>query len=295
MPIVRLLPATDSDRPVASRVAIYGPTGKFKTTSIIKTWPRTYKDHEKIAILSYPGEKGWGTIPRDDPEIVASVWEIDDIEKVNPHAVIKEVEKFTADAAASNVATFAGDGAHKLYPWYFRRALLDKIANAPKGWDGDEDKLFGPTYGQAHNDYGLYMTKLLSSTIPYVVVTFWDSLERLDPENTSRSAPKGQYPDLPGVMARNVGGEFSATLYAEATEPDMRGRSRGFWVTRPEGRIRAACIKVPPGIGEKIPVRIPQHFDVLQMYMSGNSVGATELAKKLLGSESILAPLASKP
>ena len=284
MPYIQLRPDSYSDRPVASRVALFGPPATFKTTAIVKTWPRQHGDRDKLAILSYPGEKGWETIPRDDPDLLPFVWEIEDPEKISPHQIVKEVESTTARILAGEfgkVATFAGDGAHKLYQWYLMRAHQDRIANPPRDWDGDEDKLLGPAYGQAHKDYGLYMTRLLSAKVPYVVVTFWQSMEKDDPDDLRRRAPKHIFPDLPGQMAKNIVGEFSAVMFCEATPPDMRGRSRGFWLTRPEGRVWGACIKVPPEIGQNIPVRIPQHFDVLQKYMAGEHEAADKLAREI--------------
>jgi len=282
MPFKRL--EVDSTKPVASRVALFGPPASFKTTAIVTTWPRVYEDRDTMVVLSLPGEKGWETIPRNEPTLVSLVWEVEDIAKVSPHAVVKEVESTIAQAVSGTygkITTLALDGAHKLYPWYLQRALLDKVANAPQGWDGDEEKLVGPAYGQAHKDYGLLLTKVLASTVPYIVVTFWQSLEKDDADDLRRRAPKHIFPDLPGQMAKNVVGEFSATLFCETTPADMQGRSRGTWLTRPEGRVWGACIKVPPEIGKKIPVRIPQHFGVLQAYMAGKDQDAGALIQTL--------------
>lgn len=271
-----------ADRPIAGRVGIFGSVATFKTSSIVQTWPRKFGDRDKMVIFSFPGEKGWETIPRNEPDLVPIIWEVDDPDRISPHQVVKEVEATITKVLAGEygkVTTFAGDGAHKLYPWYFRRALADKLANPPKSWDGDEDKLFGPSYGQAHLDYGHLMTKILSSNVPYAVMTFWESMEPDNPKDRSRDATRHAFPDLPGMMARNAAGEFSAMLFAEVTLPDMRGRSRGTWLTRPEGRVWGAHIKVPPEVGQRIPVRIPQDFCVLQQYMMGQHEEAAEYVK----------------
>lgn len=284
MTILRVGPGFDADRPVASRIGLFGPVGTFKTTSIVQTWPRKGHGGERLIILSCPGEKGWETIPRNEPDLVSLVWEVVDIEKVSPHTVIKEVESAIAQALAGTygpVTSFALDGGHKLYPWYFERALADKLANPPKNWDGDEDKLVGPAYGQAHRDFGLQLAKLSAAKIPFLICTFWDSEERDDPKDRRKDAPTHVFPDLPGKMAKQVVGEFGAMLYCETTLPDPRGRSRGTWLTRREGRIWGASVKVPPAIGQTIPVRIPQSFEVLQRYMMGDTAGAAALSKAL--------------
>lgn len=284
MPIVRLSSNVDLDRPIASRVALFGPPATFKTTAIVQSWPRKFGDRDKLVIFSLPGEKGWETIPRNESDIIPLIWEIEDPAKARPHQVIKEVEEAAAKVAAGEygkAATLALDGAHKLYPWYFQRAFLDRVANPPPNWDGDEEKLVGPSYGIAHREYGLFMSKILASTIPYIVVTFWESMEKDDPQNKSRDAKRFAYPDLPGQMARNAVGEFSACLFCEATAANIKGEARGYWLTRPEGRVKGACIKVPHEIGRKIPTRIPQHFEVLQRYMVGDDKGAAELARKV--------------
>lgn len=275
----------DSDRPVASRVALVGPPNSLKTTAIVKTWPRQYQDRDTLVILSYPGEKGWETIPRDEPNLISLVWEVEDSTKpLTPTVVVREVESVTAQVlsgAYGKVATFAGDGAHKLYQWYFQQALAEKIANAPRDWDGNEETFVGPAYGQAHKDYGLYLTKILSSSVPYAVMTFWQGLDREDPLNLSKKAPRAYFPDLPGMMARNAVGEFSATLFSEVSKPEMSGLVRGSWITRIEGIHQGIGIKVNPDIAQKIPVRIPQHFGVLQRYMAGDAEGAKLLTAHL--------------
>ena len=294
MPYTVLGPSTSSDRPVASRVGLFGPVGTLKTTSIVETWPRKGHGGETLVILSCPGEKGWETIPRGEKDLIPLIWEVEDLDKVSPHKVIKEVESAIAQAvsgAYGPITTFALDGCHKLYPWYFERALADKIASPPKDWDGDEDKLAGPAYGQAHKDFGLMLAKLSAAKVPHLVCTFWDSEERDDPKDRRRTAPTHLFPDLPGKMAKNVVGEFGAMLYCETTLPDPRGRSRGAWLTRREGRVWGASVKVPPAIGQTIPVRIPQHFEVLQRYMNGDAVGAAEFAKRVQPVPSVLVPL----
>ena len=265
----------------------------MKTSSIIKPvaqggWPRT--EEAKLAILSYPGEKGYDTIPRDDPTVLPFIFEFADIEKLSPFEVVHKVESATAAVLSGKygtIMTFAGDGGHKLYEWYFQRAFLDKLNNPPKGWDGNEEKMVGPAYGQAHKDYGLYMTKLLTSSVPYAVVTFWNGLDKIDPLNPDKNAPRAYFADLPGLMGRRVGGEFSAALFAETLPADQQGFMIGRWVTKIEGHLQGIGIKVDPRIAQNIPRRIPQHFGILQAHMSGDHVRAATMTAQFLAEQPV--------
>ncbi|MEK6879083.1 MAG: hypothetical protein AABY22_05715, partial [Nanoarchaeota archaeon] len=62
---------TPQDSTVARRVLIVGAPGSMKTTSLL-TWPKP------LHILSYPGEKGWETIPTNLEGVKAYVWDVDD-------------------------------------------------------------------------------------------------------------------------------------------------------------------------------------------------------------------------
>ena len=111
------------------RVLISGKPNSRKTASL-HTWPHDAAG--LLHIMSYPGEKGHQTIDLTDPYVRAYVWEVDDITKASPHAIIKEVESTTWQILAGEhdpCRTFAGDGLHKLYGVYYQRAYLNLIAS----------------------------------------------------------------------------------------------------------------------------------------------------------------------
>ena len=254
------------------RVLISGAPCTLKTTAIL-TWPKP------IHIVSYPGEKGYETIPVGVEGVHPYVWEIDDITTVSPAAVVREVETLTTEILSGKygeVKTFAGDGLHKLYGWFFQATFNDLVAQAGQrsNWDGDEEKLRGPAYGQTHagpdgGSFGKYITKTLQTSTPYIVMTLWEGATKDNPDDTSRKATSHIFPDLPGLAAKRIVGEFGAVVYSTVSLPDPHGRINGSWQLRPEGKVWGVGVKVPPEIGRTLPVRVPQDFTVLEELLSG--------------------------
>lgn len=260
--------------PPARRVLISGAPNTLKTTSLL-TWPKP------LHIVSYPGEKGYETIPVNVEGVHPYVWEIDDITKVSPAAVVREVETLTMEILSGKhgeVKTFAGDGLHKLYGWYYQMVFDDLLTQASqrKTWDGNEEGLRGPAYGLTHagadgGTFGRYVTKTLATATPYIVMTLWEGATKDNPEDTSRNAPKHIFPDLPGMAAKRIVGEFGAVVYSTVTTPvaDPQGQLVGSWQLRPESRVWGVGAKVPPEIGRTLPVRCPQDFQVLEDLLTG--------------------------
>lgn len=262
----------DDRLPPARRVLISGAPNTLKTTAML-SWPKP------IHIVSYPGEKGYETIPTGVDGIHSYVWQIDDITQVSPAAVVREVETLTMEILSGKygeVKTFAGDGLHKLYGWYYQAMFNDLLstASARKDWDGDEEKIRGPAYGMTHGgadggSFGRYVTKTLQTLTPYVVMSLWEGATKDDPDDRRRTAPKHIFPDLPGMAAKRIVGEFGACLYSTVTLPDPQGRISGQWQLRPEGQVWGAGVKVSKEIAMKLPAKIPQDFLVLEELLSG--------------------------
>ena len=232
-----------------SRVLITGPPNTRKTTSLA-TWPRP------IHIISYPGEKGASSIPVEEEGINAYVYKEDDISKSSPGAIVKEIEKMTIEiltGAHGPIATFAGDGLHKLYELYYQREHRALIEAYP---GDDEDKLAGRAYGNAHKEFLLYLTKTSYAKIDNAVFTVWDGLDRDDPE--AKRGPTHIYPDLPGKMARRIVGEFSVVLFAKLglPQPDS-SKQRASWQIQPVGKIHGCGVKIPAHIAAKLPKEVP--------------------------------------
>lgn len=258
--------ALDSRLPPASRVLISGPPNSFKTTSIVETWPRP--NH----LVSYPGEKGYETIPVGEEGLFPYIWQVEDVSKVNAASVLREVEQATADIISGkygDVTTFAGEGLHKLYGWHYTAALDDLLAGDSKGVG--EEALRGPAYGRAHASFMAYITKVLQSTVPYVVMTLWEGTTKDDPENRSKNAPSHIFPDLPGQLAKRIVGEFGVVLYSQVSLPGLDGRVKGQWQLRPEGKVWGVGVKAAPEIAKNLPGKMIQDFRLLKMLLAGAS------------------------
>ena len=254
---------TPSENNVAKRVLISGPPNTLKTTSLL-TWPRP------LHIIFYPGEKGHETVTDGMEGVKKYVWEFEDPSKTSPASVVREIERLTSDIVIGKhgeVATLAGDGLHKLYGWYYAKCFADLLASAEtrKGWDGDDDKLRGRAYGQAHDEFSLYLTKTLATKVPYMAMTVWEGRQKDNPEDLAKNAPTHIFPDLPGQMANRIVGEFSVVLYSEVSPiADLKGQLKGQWQIRPGGKVWGVGVKVSPEIAQSLPAKLPQDFPTLE-------------------------------
>ena len=234
------------------RVLISGPPNTLKTTAMM-TWP-AHRHH-----VSYPGEKGFETLPRNSPDMTPWIWEVADPAKLSPHSVVTEVETLTTEILSGKhgeCTTFAGDGIHKLYTWYYERAWLDM---------GQTEETVGRAYGKAHRDFSAYLNRVLQSQVPYVVMSVWEGRTKDDPENKSKQASTHIFPDLPGEMAKRIVGEFSVVLYAECDPPDPQGKVRARWQIRPSGKVWGVGVKLPPDMAAKLPAKLePPDFKQLE-------------------------------
>src|SRR3990167_3018790 len=88
-----ITPPTEIAQTRRRRLLINGRSGSRKTTSIL-TSPRP------VAILSYPGELGFDTVPDNTPDVYKRVWAEDD-KKVDSLKIIQAVEKEALEIIAS--------------------------------------------------------------------------------------------------------------------------------------------------------------------------------------------------
>src|SRR5574337_793954 len=92
-----------------TRLHITGDVNTGKTHSLL-TFPA------RRLVLNYPGEGGYDTLPKADPDTLVRVWAPAKI-SADPDSseVIEDVWKATVEALTTpNLHTFAGDGLHKL-------------------------------------------------------------------------------------------------------------------------------------------------------------------------------------
>src|SRR3972149_8153765 len=260
----------------ARRVLISGAPNSRKTTSL-HTWP--HDSEHLLHILSYPGEKGYKTIDTKDPGVRAYVWEygVEDMAKMKPHAVIKEIEQVTWEILGGKHGpchVFAGDGLHKLYGWYYSRAYLD-LLNSPgfqtschKQHVDPEETAKIQAYGSPHSpgapsDFMLYLTKVSHSPVPFVVMTIWEEPERDDPADP-RSKATHIFPALPGKLAQRITGEFDFVLYAEVgLAPGPNLPAPATWQTQPGGKVWGVGSKLPVELAKRLPAKGPQDFGKL--------------------------------
>ena len=253
MPFKQL--TADSWQQGLRRILIVGPPNSRKTTSLF-TWPRP------IGVVSYPGEKGYASIPATAPDVTALVWEDDIAAKTSPSALVKEIETATFGLLSRNepITTFAGDGLHKLYTAYLNEATNGAYAQ------GDD---FEPRmYGRAHEAFLHYLNRVMHSKVPYVVFTVWDGREADNPEAGSKS-PSHIFPDLPGKLAKRIMGEFSVVLYAEVTPPVPGQLQKATWQLQPGGKVWGAGVKLPPDLAAKLPQKVPQDWQLVEPMLLG--------------------------
>lgn len=264
MPFEVLKPGHD----VGRRVLISGPPNSRKTSSL-HTWP--FDADEGLHIVCYPGEKGWDSIDTSIPGVHAYVWKIEDPAKASPFQVVKEVEDITAQILTGKfgkVKTFAGDGLHKLYGWYYRREY-DKLAAS----GGDHEKISGRAFGLAHDEFQHYLHRTCHTSCPYMAFTVWDGREKDNPEDKASNAPTHIFPDLPGQMAKRIMGEFSVVVYASVGLPPGPGKpAPASWQLLPSGKVWGAGVKVPAARAKGLPTTCEQDFKALERLLLAGSL-----------------------
>jgi len=245
---------------VFSRVLVIGPPNSLKTTSLL-TWPRP------IGILSFPGEKGSGTIPINEPGIKAWVWE-EEGKPATAAQKIKEIEEITVKVLTSGIKTFAGDGLIKLAGLQWTKEFVRQLANNERllaEGKVTEDELKLRAYG--NENFGscratlTYINKVCQSGVENVVFTCWDGEEKDDPQ--VKKSGSHTYADLPGKLARRITGEFGVTLYSHVSLPDPLGKISGSWQIRPKGKVWGVGIKVPPQVAKLMPTEVPHNWTKL--------------------------------
>ncbi len=250
---------------------VEGPPNTGKTTSL-KTLPRP------MGIISCPGEKGHTSIPYGEG-VTAFVWEDDGtpLKERNTlyymkiwRAVDEKIVDFITGKHGALQAIVL-DGMHKDYQIALAIATdgeSEKLQSAFKEVSTDKgtrlEGEFDPRcYGKSHRLIWERVNLVASSKVPWRIFTSWSEMEKDDPDDTSKSAPKHVLPDLPGKAARRVLGEVSITLHS-AISP----KNEYVWQTKPGGKVYGAGIKGNADLVAKVPMFIPQDFSVLEKYLT---------------------------
>ena len=247
------------------RFLIVGKSGTRKTTSLL-TAPRP------IAILNYPGELGWDSVPDNDQEIYKRVWADDVGKPLNPDKVVKEVEQEALSLIASGkYKSIFFEGLH-----HYATAEMDVVTDGAfvRGEDF-EPKLYALGYRRILD----HIARMSNTNVPVMGWTCWaeQKMERTRrPGEKNEDVPKKIYCALPGQLAHNlINGRFSVMLYqALRVRKDKTGavikndRNEpvydAWWQTRPQGEVMCAGLKGDRPVVERIPTYIPANYQALE-------------------------------
>lgn len=271
----KTLSTEDQWKKALSRVLVIGQPNTWKTSSVCRTWDKP------IHVVSYPGEKGSASIPRVDG-VTGYVWEEDDPSVVKLNDTIKQIEDLTWEILTGKrgeIATFFGDGLHKLAACYWRREyqkLTLQYADQLADGKTTEDKIRLQSYG--NENYGAcketlqYISRVSHSSVQNVVFSTWEGREVDDPDAPQGSAARKNshiFADLPGKLARQIVGEFSVVLRSEVSLPGLDGKQTGTWQIKPKGKVWGVGVKGPIEIVSKLPAEVPMDWQKLRALLTG--------------------------
>jgi hypothetical protein len=235
---------------------LFGPPNSFKTTAVITT--AVYP----LALVSPPGEEGWGTVPDNVKGLTSFIWEEAPTDPQSAESVKNEVESTVFKIIAGDYGqhrTLCIDGFHQLYNIY-----LD-IATA--GCFGRGEEFEAQRYGRAHQMATKFLRKVLASPMEHIIVTTWNAKEmdrQKKPGERASDVESHEWPDLPGKMAKLIVGMFSVVAFSRVTKKKLAdGRLVGEWLIKPDLDVWGASVKMDPRLVSKLPATSPQNFQQL--------------------------------
>lgn len=226
------------------RALVNGPPNSRKTGTL-------YTCHGPLVCQVAPMEKGDVSLPLatfDGKPVTRLVSDRIDLNKPQDwNTIWNEVVSTTVDILSGKfgeVKTFALDGLHKVY--------AIGLANASNGANITGSDFDAKIYNKSHSLFTNYLDMILSSQVPYIVMTCWDGAEKDNALDTSKEGEKQKhlYPDLPGQMAKKVMGEFAVVVAAK--QEGVGANARFYWQTQPQGYTWGAGVKLPVQLIEKI-------------------------------------------
>ena len=252
MPFIKL--QADGVAVRRKRLLISGEPNTRKTTSLL-TLPKP------LAILSFPGEKGYDTIPLNDPQILPFIWQADETKKPDSHAILREVFNASTDLISGKhgkITSFSGDGLHKFFDY-----LLDSVTDGAY-FAGEE---FEPKlYGLAYREFTEYLSRVMHTSIPIVAFTCWAEAEgdrTKKPGEKASDIPSHIWPALPGKLAKKILGEFSVAVHQTLRRDKLSdSETQGMWQTRPSGEVWGCGIKGPTEVVKRIPTYVPADYGI---------------------------------
>lgn len=273
-------PPTEVKETRRRRLLLNGKSGSRKTTAVL-TSPRP------IAILNYPGELGWDTIPDGDPDVYKRVWAEDAGKRLKAADIIKAVEGEALEIIASGkYRSLWMEGLH-----HFVSFCLDDVTDGAY-LRGDE---FEPRqYGLAYRMVFDHIARRSNTNVPVVGWTCWAEMKAergKRPGERQDDIPKKVLSALPGQLPHQIMGRFSVMLYqALQVRKDKSGvpvkNARGetiqdaVWHTRQHGDVLCAGLKGPAAVIERIPTIIPADYTALeQAWAEAESTSTKEAAQ----------------
>ena len=258
-----ITPPTEIAQTRRRRLLINGRSGSRKTTSIL-TSPRP------IAVINYPGELGWDSVPDNDLEVFKRVWAEDD-KKADALKVIQAVEREALEIIASGkYRSVWFEGLH-----HYTALALDFVTDGAY-LRGEE---FEPRqYGLGYRMVFDHITRMSNTNVPVVGWTCWAELKAERGKRAGEKQddiPKKWLSALPGQLPHQIMGRFSVTLYqslkprkdkAGLTQKNDRGEViyDAVWQTRQQGDVLCAGLKGPATVVERIPLHIPANYQALE-------------------------------
>lgn len=246
------------------RFLISGEPNSRKTTSALTFPGGIYDDptgDRRLVIVSYPGEKGYDTIPLDRPNIIPLIWQVDDAQRLDSHKIVDEVYSTSIKALADHrPVTFVGDGIHKFFDY-----VLDAVTDgAFLAGEEFEAKL----YRKANDWFLEYLSRIMHTPTPIVVFTSWAEHEADRQKKKGEQAsdiPSHIYPAIPGKGAKRIMGEFSVVVHQTIGKiKPTDAESQELWQTRPYGEVWGCGLKGPKDTVKHIPTFIPANYRVFE-------------------------------
>lgn len=254
MPMVK--PSVEGVSVRRRRLLVNGMTGVGKTTSML-TLPRP------IAIVSAPGEKGYDSIPQNDPEVLSFVWQDEPSKETNSDQIIQQVERTCVDLIAGkhgNIQSLVFEGLHKFYEY-----ILDAVTGGEYFDGGKYDNW--TMFPRAKRRLTGFLDRLMLNNIPVVAVTVWSEAEPDRGKRPGESAsdvqniPTHIYPALMGKLAKEILGEFSVVVHQSKRKEAIGDKTESYmWQLKPHGDVWGCSIKGPKELTEKLPIYIKADY-----------------------------------
>lgn len=259
-----ITPPTEIAQTRRRRLLIVGKSGTRKTTAIL-TSPKP------IAIINYPGELGWDTVPDNNPNVYKRVWAEDSGKAINAGKVIQAIETEALQIIASGkYRSLWLEGLH-----HFVNFCLDDVTDGAflRGEDFEPRQ-----YGMAYRMVFDHIARMSNTNVPVVGWTCWaeNKNERSKrPGEKDQDVPKKILPALPGQLPHQIRGRFSVMLYQSlhirkdkggVSQKNERGEviRDALWQTRDTGDILCSGLKGPAAVVEKIPTLIPADYEAFE-------------------------------